>query len=66
MDHLLNNNNPGHHFIASIGGTMPPDADFDCLMYIGERIEKDSAMPLAVGSARPMDEAADERDHRRA
>ena len=37
MDELLKNITPGHHFIASIGDTMPPDADFDCLMYIGER-----------------------------
>ena len=70
MDELLKNITPGHHFIASIGDTMPPDADFDCLMYIGERFEKDGGMSLAAGSARPMDEAAvqaaGERDHRRA
>ena len=55
MDDLLNNITPGYHFIASIGDTMPPDADFDCLMYIGERFEKDGGMSLTADSARPLD-----------
>ena len=58
MDELLNYITPGHHFNASIGDTMPPDANFDCRMYIGKRFEKDGGMPSATGSAHPMDEAA--------
>ena len=38
MDDLFNNITPGYHFIASFGDTMPPDADFDCLMYIGDNL----------------------------
>jgi len=38
INELLKNITPGHHFVASIGDAMPPDADFDCLMYIGDNL----------------------------
>ncbi|MBC8247984.1 MAG: corrinoid protein [Deltaproteobacteria bacterium] len=56
MDHLFKVIAPGHHFVASIGDTTPPAADFDRLIYIAERIEKEGRLPLATGSFRPVSE----------
>ena len=58
MDNLFRNIAPGHHFIASIGDTTPPDADFDRLLYIGDRIEKEGRLPLKAGGDRSIDQAA--------
>jgi 5-methyltetrahydrofolate--homocysteine methyltransferase len=58
MDNLFKNIAPGHHFIASIGDTTPPDADFDRLLYIGERIEKEGKLPLQAGGDRSISQAS--------
>jgi corrinoid protein of di/trimethylamine methyltransferase len=58
MDGLFRNIAPGTRFIASIGDTTPPDADFDRLLYIGQRIEKEGGLPLAAGTLRPISDAA--------
>ena len=57
MDNLFKTISPGTRFIASIGDTTPPDADFDRLMYIGERIEKDGSLPLKAGTFQPVTQA---------
>ncbi len=57
MDNLFKTISPGTRFIASIGDTTPPDADFDRLLYIGERIEKDGSLPLKAGSFQPLTQA---------
>ena len=54
IDHLLKSIAPGTRFIASIGDTTPPNADFDRLLYIGERIEKEGKLPLQAGSFSPL------------
>jgi len=54
IDHLLKTIAPGTRFIASIGDTTPPNADFDRLLYIGERIEKEGKLPLQAGSFDPV------------
>jgi len=54
IDHLLKVISPGTRFIASIGDTTPPNADFDRLLYIGERIEKEGKLPLRAGSFDPV------------
>ena len=54
LDHLLKTIAPGTRFIASIGDTTPPNADFDRLLYIGERIEKEGKLPLQAGSFDPF------------
>ena len=54
IDHLLKTITPGTRFIASIGDTTPPNADFDRLLYIGERIEKEGKLPLQAGSFDPV------------
>ena len=45
---------PGRRFIASIGDTSPPNAEFDRLVYIGEQIEKYGRLPLEAGSYNPV------------
>jgi len=57
MDNLFKTIAPGSHFVASIGDTTPPDADFSRLEYIGERIAKEGGLPLAAGSYRPISQA---------
>ena len=64
MDHLFKVIAPGHHFVASIGDTTPPAADFDRLLYIAERIEKEGRLPLAAGSFRPVSEETLQTDRR--
>jgi methanogenic corrinoid protein MtbC1 len=54
MDHLFEVIAPGTRFIASIGDTSPPNTDFDRLLYIGERIEKEGKLPLQAGGFDPV------------
>ncbi|UCD79290.1 MAG: corrinoid protein, partial [Desulfobacterales bacterium] len=54
LDHLLRVIAPGTRFIASIGDTSPPNTDFDRLLYIGDRIEKEGKLPLQAGSFDPV------------
>jgi corrinoid protein of di/trimethylamine methyltransferase len=54
MDNLFKAIAPGTRFVASIGDTTPPGADFERLLYIGERIEKEGHLPLKAGSLRPV------------
>jgi len=57
MDNLFKTISPGTRFIASMGDTTPPDADFDRIMYIGDRFEKEGKLPLAAGSYNPLSSA---------
>lgn len=52
LDHMFKVISPGNRLIASIGDTSPPDTQFDRLVYIGERFEKEGRLPLKAGSAR--------------
>jgi methylmalonyl-CoA mutase cobalamin-binding domain/chain len=54
IDHLLKVITPGTRFIASIGDTTPPNADFDRLLYIGERIATEGRLPLQAGGYDPV------------
>jgi len=54
LDHLFKVVSPGTRFVASIGDTTPPAADFNRLIRIGERIEKEGRLPLKAGAYRPM------------
>jgi corrinoid protein of di/trimethylamine methyltransferase len=60
LDHLFKLISPGKRFIASIGDTTPPSADFDRLAYIAERFEKEGRLPLEAGAARPLSEIQQE------
>lgn len=57
LDHLFKAMAPGTRFILSVADTTPPDADFDRLVLIGERVEKEGRLPLEAGSARPLTES---------
>ena len=56
VDHLFQVISPGKRLIASIGDTSPPNTEFDRLLYIGERFEKEGRLPLEAGAARPLTE----------
>jgi len=56
LNHLFQVISPGKRLIASIGDTSPPKTDFDRLLYIGERFEKEGRLPLEAGAARPLTE----------
>jgi len=45
---------PGKRFIAGIGDTAPPASDFQRLVHIGERFEKEGRLPMEAGSYRPL------------
>jgi 5-methyltetrahydrofolate--homocysteine methyltransferase len=53
MDNFFKVVAPGSRLVASIGDTTPPNADFDRLDYIGERMDKEGALPLDIGAYRP-------------
>ncbi|RLB40632.1 MAG: hypothetical protein DRH12_09785 [Deltaproteobacteria bacterium] len=54
LDHMFKAIAPGKRFIASIGDTSPPNTDFDRLLYIGERFEKEGRLPLKGGAVTPL------------
>ena len=54
MDLLFKSVVPGRRFIAGIADTTPPDAVFERLVRIGERIEKEGRLPLEAGGFRPV------------
>jgi corrinoid protein of di/trimethylamine methyltransferase len=45
---------PGRRIIMSVADTTPPNADFDRLVLIGERIDKEGRLPLQAGAIRPV------------
>lgn len=45
---------PGNGMIVGIGDTTPAHADFDRLVRIGERVEKEGRLPLEAGSFNPV------------
>ncbi|UCH24140.1 MAG: corrinoid protein [Deltaproteobacteria bacterium] len=47
---------PGKRLVASIGDTSPPNTEFERLVYIGERFEKEGRLPLEAGAVRPLTE----------
>lgn len=57
LDHLFQVITPGRRFIAGIADTTPPDAVFERLVRIGERVEQEARLPLEGGSVRPLSEA---------
>lgn len=52
LDHFFKVVAPGRRIILSVADTTPPNADFDRLVLIGERIEKEGRLPLQTGAAR--------------
>jgi 5-methyltetrahydrofolate--homocysteine methyltransferase len=48
---------PGNRLILGIGDTTPAHADFERLVRIGERVEKEGRLPLEGGAVRPVTES---------
>ncbi len=54
LDHLFEVVTPGKRLILGIADTTPPNAVFERLVRIGERVEKEGRMPLEGGAFRPV------------
>lgn len=54
LDHMFRVISPGTRLVASIGDTSPPNTQFERLIYIGERFEKEGRLPLEAGADRPL------------
>jgi 5-methyltetrahydrofolate--homocysteine methyltransferase len=54
LDHFFAAVAPGRRIILSVADTTPPNADFDRLVRVGERVEKEGRLPLEAGALRPL------------
>jgi len=54
LDHFFRAVAPGNRVILSVADTTPPNADFDRLVLVGERVEKEGRLELQAGAARPL------------
>ena len=57
LDHLFKVIVPGKRFILGVADTTPPNAVFDRLIRIGERVEREARLPLEAGASRHLSEA---------
>ncbi len=56
LDHLLEAITPGQRFIVGVADTTPPDAPFERLVRIGEKLQKCGQLPLKAGAFNPVSE----------
>ena len=56
LDNLFKSVAPGDRLILGPADSTPPDAIFDRLIRIGERIQEEGRLPLELGAARPLTE----------
>jgi len=54
LDNLFQSVAPGKRLILGIADTTPPNAVFERLIKIGERVRKEARLPLEGGAARPL------------
>jgi corrinoid protein of di/trimethylamine methyltransferase len=54
LDHFFKAVAPGRRIILSVADTTPPNADFDRLALVAERVEREGRLPLEAGGARPL------------
>jgi methylmalonyl-CoA mutase cobalamin-binding domain/chain len=54
LDHFFKAVAPGRRIILSVADTTPPNADFDRLALIGERVAQEGRLPLEAGRLRPL------------
>ncbi|PKN29011.1 MAG: hypothetical protein CVU64_10465 [Deltaproteobacteria bacterium HGW-Deltaproteobacteria-21] len=57
LDHFFKAIAPGRRIIVGIADTTPPNAKFDRLRRLGERVEKEGRLPLKAGGVRPLGDA---------
>jgi len=65
LDHLFASVAPGDRLILGTADSTPPDADFDRLRRIADRVWTEGRLPLAAGGANPVSAARMERAARR-
>ncbi|RPJ41320.1 MAG: hypothetical protein EHM27_06365, partial [Deltaproteobacteria bacterium] len=53
LDDLFKAVPPGNRLILGVADTVPPDARFDRLLRIAERVDKEGRLPLEAGAFRP-------------
>jgi corrinoid protein of di/trimethylamine methyltransferase len=56
LDNLFASVAPGDRLILGPADSTPPDAKFDRLIRLGERIQEEGRLPLEAGTARPIAE----------
>ncbi len=56
LDNLFKSVAPGDRLILGPADSTPPDAIFDRLIRIGDRIQQEGRLPLEGGAARPVSE----------
>ena len=61
VDHFFKAVAPGNRIIVGVADTTPPNAVFDRLRRLGDRVEKEGRLPLEGGAFRPVSEAQMER-----
>jgi corrinoid protein of di/trimethylamine methyltransferase len=54
LDFLFKSIGPGRRFVVGIADTTPPDAIFERLVRIAERVEREGRLPMQAGAARPI------------
>jgi len=57
LDNLFRSVAPGNRLILGIADSTPPNAVFDRLIRIGDRVAEEGRLPLEAGGARPVSEA---------
>jgi len=54
VDHFFRAVAPGRRIIVGVADTTPPDADFDRLRRLGDRVQREGRLPLEGGAFRPV------------
>jgi methylmalonyl-CoA mutase cobalamin-binding domain/chain len=54
LDHLVESVAPGDRLILGVADSVQPNAVFERLVRLGERIESEARLPLAAGAARTI------------
>lgn len=54
LDHFFKAVAPGRRIIVGIADTTPPNAVFERLRRLGERVEREGRLPLEAGGLRPI------------
>ena len=58
LDHFFKAVAPGRRIIVGVADTTPPNAVFDRLRRMGDRVAKEGRLPLEGGAFRPVSETA--------
>ena len=56
LDHFVKAVAPGRRIIVGVADTTPPNAVFDRLRRLGDRVAKEGRLPLEAGTFRPVSE----------